>query len=309
MIKAAIVNDTGGKGHFGCDLVMARLREELARAGGTEVWSHPVGVDWQPLENELLKRPPVDVVIVNGEGSIHHSASRDRARYLPAIGPFARHRMRVPAFLINATITDIDQTVADDLREFTAIYVRDGGSRRELKAYGMDAKSVPDLTIGADLDRAGSRRGVCVTDSVVKDAADALQSAASLNGWSVRPMVSREKSRWPWSRKAGYRDFAKFLSSHDLVVTGRYHTVTLCLATETPFVAVESNTPKISWLLDDVFGSQRRLIAPLDLQRLQVADYNTWSDVERAAVDRTKSAARRGAADMFANIASRFKAF
>ena len=308
MAKAAIINDTGGTGHYGCDLVMHRLREELARAGISESWSHPVGKDWRPIADELLARPRVDVMIVNGEGSIHHSADRPRAQYLPAMGPFAKTRMGARAYLINATIVDIDAAVADDLRAFDVIYVRDAGSQRELAQYGIASEAVADLTVGAELALAPKRHGVCVTDSVVKEAAVQLQAIAAANKWTARRMHDKRKGLriWEsWLRPApDFREFAQFLSSHELVVTGRYHTTTMCIATRTPFIALESNTPKISWLLDDVFGNRRRVMAPADLADLRTTEFARWSDTEARALGTATARARDSAAAMFRFIAA-----
>ncbi len=314
MIKAAVINDTGGKGHYGCDLVMDRLRDGLARAGATELWSHPVGVDWRPLEDQILARPPVDVVVVNGEGSIHHAASRPRARYLPAIAPFAKERLKAKVYLINATVCDIDDAVADDLRAFDGIFVRDRGSQRVLADYGLASKFVGDLTLGADLQTVDARKGVCVTDSVVSEAASELESAATAHGWHRQVMHDRKRakqtrntfwSKMPWKpRDNDFRTFARLLSSHELVVTGRYHTVTMCIATRTPFVALESNTPKISWLLDDVFGERSRVIEPAALRSLSTAAYANWKEQESRALEDAVSAARSGAAAMFMEICS-----
>jgi hypothetical protein len=215
--------------------------------------------------------------------------------------------MGVPAYIVNATITEIDPQVADDLRSFDAIFVRDTGSQRELMTYGIAATTVPDLTIVAALPSAKRRKGVCVTDSVLPGIAAALKGAAMENDWVVRSMVNRGKPRWPWSRLPDYRDFPTFLSSHELVVTGRYHTVTFCLATRTPFVAVESNTPKISWLLDDVFECRRRLVAPSELRGLNVSDFGVWTPTEVDALDGVRKTARASATSMFLEIASGIK--
>jgi polysaccharide pyruvyl transferase WcaK-like protein len=307
MAKAAIINDTGGTGHYGCDLVMYRLREELARAGISESWSHPVGQDWRPIADDLLQRPAVDVVIVNGEGSIHHAADRPRARYLPEFGQFARTRMGIPAYLINATIVDIDKDVANHLRMFDAIYVRDTGSQRELARFDIPSLVVADLTVGAELAVASERRGVCVTDSVVKEAAAQLQATAASNKWTTRRMHAKRKGLRVWESwfrpDPDFREFAQFLSSHELVVTGRFHCATMCIATRTPFIAVESNTPKISWLLDDVFGDRRRILAISDLARLDAAAFAEWSDTENRAIGKAKAGARDGTTAMFAEIA------
>ena len=61
------------------------------------------------------------------------------------------------------------------------------------------------------------------------------------------------------------KEFIKWLCSKELVITGRYHTVTLCILTRTPFVAIESNTPKITALLKDVFDDNSRVIYDVPL--------------------------------------------
>jgi len=43
-LKVGIINDTGGRGHYGCDLVMAQLTGGLKGVGVEIAWSHPVGV-------------------------------------------------------------------------------------------------------------------------------------------------------------------------------------------------------------------------------------------------------------------------
>jgi hypothetical protein len=305
--SVAIINDTGGRGHYGCDLVMARLRQGLAEFGFRVAWTHPVGVDWRPIAEEILLRPPVDAVVVNGEGSIHHSATRPRAVYLPAIGPFVRQRMGIAAFLVNATITAIDDAVARDLEAFDKIFVRDRASREELAQFGIIAHVVPDLTIGAELPCAQKRSGVCVTDSILDEARAALLALSNRKGWIHRPMHNKQKQNrnwWPWRGTGDYHSFARLLSRHELVVTGRLHTVTMCIATSTPFVAVESNTPKIAWLLDDVFGRRDRLV---DLNALATLDYVRfagWSDWERDAVRVARKRAARRAKCMFKMIAA-----
>lgn|GEM_PF-945289 len=83
--------------------------------------------------------------------------------------------------------------------------------------------------------------------------------------------------------------FIEKIKSKSFVLTGRFHTITLCVKTETPFVALESNTPKISALLTDIFGSDQRVISQEQLKEFEVnipEKYLNFSDNELLAIRR-----------------------
>jgi polysaccharide pyruvyl transferase WcaK-like protein len=67
-----------------------------------------------------------------------------------ALARFARDDLGVPAFLINATINDLEPMLFDELRLFTAIYVRESASEQLLATHGIRASIVPDLTFAAE---------------------------------------------------------------------------------------------------------------------------------------------------------------
>lgn len=300
MIRAAVFNDTRPTNHHGCQLVMKALIDGLERAGTAATWFHPVRVDWREHPERLPRREDIDLVIVNGEGSIHHSATRPRAVYLPEIGPWAKS-IGVPAFLINATISDIDRPTADAISAFDGVFVREDASRRELAGWGVDSEVCADLTVGLEF-AARPRGGICVTDSVLKDSNRRLRGLANERGWEYRRMVAGANEPYePVAALARAQAFTDWLSSHDLVVTGRFHTVTLCIATGTPFVAVESNTSKISAFVRDVFGDRRRVIGLDELKSLQ-ADAWRWTAEEAANAQAAATAAREGQTRMFASM-------
>jgi hypothetical protein len=312
---AALFNDTSGKGHQGCDLVVEQIRSGLARRGIEIAWTQEVGVDWRPIREEILKKPPVDVIVVNGEGSIHHSASRPRAAYLPALGPFARDFMKLPAFLINSTIFEITTETANNISAFSGIYVRDTGSVTELRQHGiLNCSVIADLTICAKMPALDRKKSVGVTDSIRPDVTALLREKADTCGWTFQPMQSYSLMnrilRKRWSRRIHAHkllrppDIARFAASHRAIITGRFHAVTLCIATRTPFVALASNTPKIEWLLDDVFGSRRRLISPAELIDLDISHFDSWLPTEAQSIDITLEKTRDGAAEMFRLISN-----
>ena len=126
-VNAAIFNDTSESFHFGCSVVMRELHRRLVQQGIQPVWRHRVGEDWRC--DRSAADSGAELVIVNGEGSIHRTAKRQRAIALSEIGPFARDHLRVPAFLINSTIFEIDAHAAENLKKFTRIWVRDSASK------------------------------------------------------------------------------------------------------------------------------------------------------------------------------------
>ena len=314
-MSAALFNDTSAKGHQGCDFVVGQIRRGLAENGITVAWSHQVGVDWRKAEAEFLDKPRVDVAIVNGEGSIHHSAHRARAAYLPALAPFFRDRLHIPAFLINSTIFELSSSAARDLSAFSGIFVRDSGSQVELKRHGIEgAQVVPDLSICAQIPVSNSRFGIGATDSILPEVTEKLRAVSEVRGWHYKPMqyyayhqrLLQKLGLRHLMRKIATKppDIAAFSASRAAVVTGRFHTATLCIATRTPFVALASNTPKIEWLLDDVFGSRRRLITPEQLQEIDITPFMSWSAEERTCVEDVILRTKTQSHDMFKQIAN-----
>jgi hypothetical protein len=112
--------------------------------------------------------------------------------------------------------------------------------------------------------------------------------------------------------RLGVRDYAAalagYLSGHRLLVSGRYHAVTYAMLTRTPFVAVESNTPKISSMLQDAFGGTRRVVPAERLAEIDVEEYAEWAPGELVALDAFCARARASAEAMADDIAAQIAA-
>lgn len=282
LIKVAIINDTRTEdGHFGCSTVMSNLEILLKKHGIEILWTWPVGIDWREHKDKLLSLGKVDALIVNGEGTIHHSSERRKMPdALSEIAGFAKKEMGIPAYLINSTLYMNTDHLYRELLNYDQIYVRDTLSQKECLAHGLEVKYAPDLSMVLPVNERGvlRRRGVGVTDSVFKDKTIQLNKIAARYDWDFVPMIKKEKPK-SFLNKFGTilninklnlsylsnKEFIKWLCSKELVITGRYHTVTLCILTRTPFVAIESNTPKITALLKDVFDDNSRVIYDVPL--------------------------------------------
>jgi hypothetical protein len=324
-MKVAVFNDTRHDNfHYGCYLVMDNLIHHLKINDIHPVFFWPVGRDWRRERHALPPRDSIEGIIVNGEGSIHHS--RDRANYLSEIGKLAKEYYRVPCFLINATLYNNKRELYQKCKYFNNIYVRDGGSLDELHAFDLDGKVVPDLTLSVARPRPTIlRQGIGATDSVVKDVDYYIKRFCGQRGYQYIPMVRTDlrpkdflkldriirrfqayfqKHKMPQSeRPKDVEGFLKWLEGKQLILTGRYHTVALCLLTRTPFLCFESNTPKISFLLEDVFGDTKRLMGGIeDIEKLNMGDYALFSECENAKINRFIDQSIASNQEMFSNI-------
>lgn len=328
-MRIAIINNTRPTSHYGCLMVMKNL-EQLLQIQGVEIaWTWPVSVDWRNHKSVIRQYPPVDAVIVNGEGTIHHGPRRWQAQALVEFAAFAHNELKVPCFLINATLYANEEPVYKQIRQFDAVYVRDRSSFETLRQYQISAQFVADMTFAlpASVPYQPEKGKVCVIDSVMQTDVPYLKRFSRKHHAVYRSMiVARPNNYCFWKRPRKYlvectkwlfRDrkfslepasFEAYLAQCNLVVTGRYHTVTMCLKNKIPFVALESNTPKITFLLNEVFGHSKRVIRAEDLESLQLCDWDRYSPDEVDAIERFLSKAEQDNYIMLETIVTKTKA-
>lgn len=338
--RAVVLNDTRPERHHGCTRVMRNLEAGLAAHGVQVVATGPVGRDWEAVPGLAPAMEGADLVVVNGEGTIHHD--RPAGRRLVAAGAYAA-RAGVPAVLLNASWHSNAPALAEAARAFARIYVRESLSRDALAAHGVAAEVVPDLTFASGPFPGGpaAREGIAVTDSVDPQFAEVLYRLTR-GGAGVRylPVVApfrvqertgRELGRaarhaffraaGPWLEPFGWvrpryvaerhalptpEAYLAALARCRLVVAGRFHALCFALQTGTPFLAVPSNTPKVEGLLDDAGLGRARVVDPdaLDAVDLAARAEEGFSDAEREAAARYVADAPGRIARMFADVAA-----
>jgi hypothetical protein len=307
-VRVAIFNDTrGDHRHFGCALVMDRLEALIGAAGGEVVFSWPCDRDWRTAVHELPERPEIDVIVVNGEGTMHGAPGRKNAVALAEIAAFAKQHYGVPVALVNATIYNNDATFYESLKHFDLIWLRDRMSCESAAKHEIVAQYCPDLTLSSDWSETSSpRQNIGVTGSVRHRDDRSLREFARATGSEFVSMVENEqpslashltlslgRHRKAWRARQRFHEIdwdkqpqspaalISWISGKSLIVTGRYHTVTLCVLTRTPVLFLESNTPKITALCQDVGLRSDRLIKQLDPpSSAQVADLIALSDFD-----------------------------
>lgn len=327
-MRIAIINDTRSTNHYGCLMVMRNIELLLSKQEVDVVWTWPVGVDWRKTKSEIVNKPKVDAIIVNGEGTIHHGPKRWQADALAEFGAFAQNTLKVPVFLINATLYANEQSLYESLRSYNSIYVRDRMSHEELNNLDIENNFVPDMTFAVSSDLVHDQaKKICVVDSVMQSDLPFLRRFGKKHQADYCSMVVARPSNYSFLKKPRRffltsfkwlikerlrsldpKEFEKYLGHYQLVVTGRYHTVTMCLKNRIPFVALESNTPKISYLLNEVFGNTKRVLSVQDLDNINIDEWNEYSESELIAINAFLKKAEDSNVEMIRNLVDCTKA-
>lgn len=322
MIKVAIINDTRITSHYGCMLVMQNLLLQLERLSIEVVWTWPVSVDWRKSIGKIKGLPKVDAIIVNGEGTIHHNETRKYSQALIDFCSFSINTLNTPSYLINATLHKNNKHAYESLKDYRSIYVRDKGSLKELVDNNNVGKYIPDLTFGKSYDYSSeATKKICVVDSAVKNDSKILSEYAVVNGYDFKSMIVARpgnakflRSPRPYIKNiikwacGDYKIstdpsvYINYLRSYNLIITGRYHTVSMCIKNKIPFVAIESNTPKIKFLLEDALGDTKRSVAIEHLNKINLSDYIEYSDDEISSIENFTSSSELAIEDMMDRI-------
>ena len=328
-LRAVILNDTRGDNHFGCMRVMRVIEENLATRGIDVTATSLVRNDWSKDKRFLSAMGVSDLVVINGEGTLHHG-SRHGLKLLSVLDHPARGT--TPVALINAVYQANPAEWSEQLSRLSLISTRDSWSAKEVStAIGRHIEYVPDLSLAEGeitLATLPERKRLLVGDSVNRTVSrqllDLANTRADARYLPILTSIKPPKPHFPPARRFLRQTYINFHTAafvrlypqteinteeagfvHSLFtgylhLTGRFHAVCLCLATRTPFLALESNSWKISALLSD-FGLSSDRIVTFDeaRRRLQNKDRFDFSDLEHQRISDGLSASMEGASKLF----------
>jgi len=309
MKKVAILNDTSNVPHHGCGIVSSCLSELLLNNNFEVIDINPCEKNWRLNKKFIKNLQMTDVVIVNGEGTLHHS--QKIAMELIKIGKYVKSMSRIPVVLINATIQDNNNSFYDYLKYFDMIFVREYMSHIDLMEHGIISKVTPDLSFYSVFSRNSYeyRKGVGVTDSVFLDLSEKMYKLSQVNNYyflpiltvprfnfdnifmmakSVKYYASRlvnlviNKSNFLADYKNtrslfyedSYEKYINKISSLSFILIGRYHSLCFAIKTLTPFVVVKSNSFKIEGILNDI-GIGARMVE--NINEANIEKYGEFS--------------------------------
>lgn len=332
-LKAALMNDTGGLWHFGCDRVMRVIESNLAMRGVSVCARSGVGNKWWDDAAFLKAASEADIIVINGEGTCHHA--RPHGEYLLRVvdHPIALDK---PVALINALYQDNPQDWRRYLDKFALISPRDSWSAATLaELTGRPISHIPDLsmsegfhpeadtsvrdllTIGESVLPETSRELIAFTDrhpeTVFLPLIRALKGTKPKYPRLLRILrkayANAHKNLFRLQRKnTRFSDnefeFAKDLVHSYLHVSGRFHAICFAVTTKTPFLALTSNAWKIEALVEDMGIDKWRIVTAAALEDL-VRDPHAlaFSGDEQKRIKAAMEQGVAGAAKMFDGLA------
>ena len=304
MRNVALFNDTAPSRHFGCEAVMAAIEDGLASRGARFIHRHPVTTPWEADPAALAAIEQADLVLVNGEGTIHHG--KPTAASLARLAPYCAERSKA-CFVINATIQANDQAVMRDLAASSGLWVREGRSAEECARWGINAEVCGDLSFAHvlpshDIDR---DRGL-VLDAAHPDVTAAMGVIAArlradfvamrhnrkgMKSYRKGLLSRRFESGKPTGIVPGidtFGKFAAFLARRRFVVTGRFHGLCFALNSRVPFSAAPLDVWKSEALLADLGLHPGRLLrdgaAPRPFSARELELISTYVDDIRGRI-------------------------
>lgn len=184
-----------------------------------------------------------DVVLVNGEGTMHHSSKGYKQKMeLLKKAQFDRKK----TVLLNSVWEQNDNAYDEVLKNLNAIIVREEKSQRDLfSRHKISSDVCMDLSYFCPVkdttdSKVALKEEIRITDFYSEE----------FGGWVRYSAGSRSKYPYLDMKKFGWSDFVSILNNTEFLITGRHHAVFASCKAKTPFIALESNSHKISGFVE-----------------------------------------------------------
>ena len=229
--KVAFIGDVSLRTpHFGCQLVGQTFREQFARVGLDLVYTLPAR--YGMIANWRDRLSEVDLVVINGEGSIHHGRFQN---LIDLAGDY-------PCALVNCVYQENPANL--NLQKFKWISARESMSAAAIREQGASGEVVPDVLFASSFLRSFVPLASGLKDFGYTDCAEKLVKRLGPIRLRCRPGFS------PKTKVVG--DYLNFLASHKRMAIGRFHAVICCSVMGIPFSSWDSNTWKTEGLMRDM---------------------------------------------------------
>jgi polysaccharide pyruvyl transferase WcaK-like protein len=330
MPSAVVINDTRVDQHHGCNRVMCAILDLAAANGVDIIGMAPAHRDWRSDASFTARFERSEIVIVNGEGTIHHS----RPAAIPLLAAGARAKdLGKKCVLLNFSWFANDSAMERALQDFDILSARESMSQEAVRTVRPDCRLVPDLSFYGPTVDGKSRDGIGFGDSVNAADSMALHRLRKRFDGTFVPIVTPKPGlggklrlvRYFLSnhgasdrRPLGFRiaqayehiregrrdqgDYLSLLSRLRLLMTGRFHGMTLALCAGTPVLAVPSNTPKIEAVMSDVGLGAWRMVGPDEIDEKLIEKASAWHGDEREKGSRYIGMAAEEANRLFRDV-------
>jgi hypothetical protein len=229
-----LVNDTSASNHAGCRAVMRSLRACISEMQGVSL-SGTVPHNDLKINEEVYSS--ADIIVINGEGTIHHSNPR-ALDLLRLIVRAKRDKKRV--VLVNALFQQYEFEDGDVLGGLSLLTVREPRSAAFARRFGGD----PSVLVDSAADARFLNHG-----RPIPGKSGVLVGGFHQKGLLYDPFA--EIRGVPLTMRSGsFEDIVATLRGADVYLTAQHHGVYAAALASCPFVATPSNSHKIEAFIE-----------------------------------------------------------
>ena len=309
MKTAVILNDTSYESHHGCETVVNNIKKLLLKNKIKTIDTNPCHLNWLNNKKFLNNMSKSNLIIVNGEGTLHHAQTR--AKELVTVGKYVKNKFNKPIVLINSSYQENGPEIAEFMKYFDLNFVRETLSLRDLERHSITTQVVPDMTFYTkyDLSLKNISNLIGLTDSVNIELSTKLFNSCIKNNYSFLPVINNIRWRdgsvidilryikynisiiiinilriFQYQLKyksirifyyiEDYEKYIQQIANLKFLVSGRYHSLCFSLKTLTPFFAVKSNLLKFEGILQDIGIGSQRLISENMLEHIEIKQFS-----------------------------------
>ena len=304
-----LVNDTSLICHHGCTLLM-NLMCELFIKNNFLIKDRIFYEENYLSFNKNLNN--YDLIIINGEGTIHGKKNSDSNKVYEIFEfiKSVKSKYDIPIVVINSTIASLQKYQLSILRLVDKIYVREEFSYNYLKKNKIQFKILPDLLSILTLKGETKSEKTIVNDSSIKKTTMLLINYAKSMNYEYVPILYNNYLRffrfiifkfclkikayflvnfYLYLKKLYLLDFIKNTKKANFIITGRFHSIFVCLALMKPFYTFESDTYKIRGLIR-MIGINSRIIGTDNLKKIKI---NKFSKLEISKINQFKKNSKK----------------
>lgn len=274
-----LVNDTSLVCHHGCTLLMECIYNLFQK--NDLIIKDRIFFE-QNFLNFLSKKMDYDLILINGEGTIHGNKNADKKKVNQIFDfiKLVKKRYNIPIIIFNSTISSLKKNQLKILKMVDKLYVRENYSFNYLKKNRIKSKIVPDLLTLLRFKNNKIGKNVIVNDSSIKINNKKLIQFSKYNNFEYIPILYNNYLRYfryftykliniyeiktitkfyLITKKYYVLRFLKKINNSKFIITGRFHSIFISLAKMRAFYTFESDTYKVKGLMD-MIGLQDRII-------------------------------------------------
>lgn len=228
-----LANDTSAVPHAGCKAVMRSLIAAIEGAGLTISGRHVTGT----REIDEAAFAAAEIVLVNGEGTIHHSGPR--ALYLLQLIRRAKRRGK-RVLLVNALFQQYDAPSGDMLSGLALLTVREPRSAAFARSFGGEPLTLLDSAADPAF-LAGGKAQPLMAGRVI---------GGTHRHGLIPDLFGQQEGEKLTLRHLPFEDIVATLRQAEVYLTAQHHGVYAAALTGCPFVTSPSNSHKIESFVD-----------------------------------------------------------